>query len=464
MRRSLSSALNWLVFAIALCDFFCLQAALGIGYWFWSAFPWHGNFQPFEIYGRLLWVVPPLGVLVFKSVGLYKSKMGVMGVEEQSLIFKAIWTLYFCVLAFMFFYRGSLFSRLATFYSIFIAILLISVERYLFRHLIEWLHKHDIAVQNGLICGAGYHGQRLARWIRQTPKLGIRIRGFLDDDLESLLKKPAEAECFGKVADLQEVIERENIAVVFIAHRRLIEARVIEILQMCRQMKVRCWVIPALFQIHIESLVLSNIGGIPLVGIREQLSRNYYRLLKRAFDFFVSIGLIAFLLPLMFLIALGIRMTSKGPVFFRQKRVGKDGVPFTIVKFRTLKAHAGGEAISPELRKENHKDSAHPFQRFLRRTGLDEIPQLINVLRGDMSIVGPRPEMPFIVRNYGPLERERLNVHPGITGLWQISDDRKRLLIHENMDYDLYYIEHMSFNMDLAILMQTVFVVLKRFL
>jgi lipopolysaccharide/colanic/teichoic acid biosynthesis glycosyltransferase len=127
-----------------------------------------------------------------------------------------------------------------------------------------------------------------------------------------------------------------------------------------------------------------------------------------------------------------------------------------------MQIHANKANISPELLAASPATPLHPFQRFLRRSGLDEIPQIINVLKGDMSMIGPRPEMPFIVKGYGSLERERLTVKPGITGLWQISEDRKRLLIHENMDYDLYYIEHLSFNLDLAILMQTVFVVLKR--
>ncbi|MFA7002127.1 MAG: sugar transferase [Candidatus Omnitrophota bacterium] len=464
MRRSFSSALNCLALSLVVADFVCLQIALAAGYWLWRAYPWHGNYQPFQVYAVLLWAVPPLGVLVFKSVGLYKSKMGVMGVEEQSLIFKAVWILYMYTFALTFFYREFLFSRLATFYSVFVAILLISTVRYLMRHGIEQLHRRGIAVQNAIICGAGYHGQRLERWIRQSPKLGIRVAGYLDDDLEALHKKPENPPCLGPIKALRAIVKENDVSLIFIAHRRLIEARVIEILQICRNLNIRCWVIPALFQIHIESIALSNIGGIPLVGLREKTSRSYYRAFKRILDILCSLLLCVMLLPLGLAIALGIKAVSDGPVFFHQKRVGKDGKPFTIIKFRTLLVRHGNADISPELKKEGAaKPSSTPYQQFLRRSGLDEIPQILNVLRGDMSLVGPRPEMPFIVKRYGPLERERLTVRPGITGLWQISEDRKRLLIHENMDYDLYYIEHLGFNLDLAILTQTLFVVLKRF-
>lgn len=131
-----------------------------------------------------------------------------------------------------------------------------------------------------------------------------------------------------------------------------------------------------------------------------------------------------------------------------------------MLKFRTLRPASRKDEVSPELQKGSKK--LNPFFALLRRTGLDELPQLINVLRGEMSIVGPRPEMPFIVDKYGPLERERLNIKPGITGLWQISKERKKLFIHENMDYDLYYVEHLSFNLDLAILVKTIWTVLSR--
>ena len=132
-----------------------------------------------------------------------------------------------------------------------------------------------------------------------------------------------------------------------------------------------------------------------------------------------------------------------------------------MVKFRTLSKDAPSESPSPELEGGSGRAVA-PFASFLRRTGLDELPQIFNVLRGDMSLVGPRPEMSFLVEKYSLLERERLLVKPGITGMWQISEDRKKKLIHESIDYDLYYVEHIGFNLDLAILMKTVLVMLRR--
>lgn len=447
---------------IAVLDFFCLQIALLIGYWLWITFPWHGNYQFFSEFSLILWILPPIGIVVFKAVGLYKPEMGVIGVQEQSLIFKAIWIVYIIAFAFSFFYREIEFSRLATFYSIFFAIFLISLERFFARHLFIWLNQKGAVARQALIFGAGYHGQRLERWIRQSPQLGIRVVGYLDDEIERLVKKPESPPWLGTLSDLAAIAPKKKIALLFIAHRKLEESRVVEIFLHCRSLGIQCWAIPSLYQFHVERAQLQNIGGIPLLGFRGHFGLRSYLVVKRVLDILISSILIILTLPLSVLIALGIVAEKDGPLFFRQIRVGLNGKKFNMIKFRTMKGGVKKDDISPELKKDAKAIS--PFRAFLRKSGFDELPQMINVLRGDMSLVGPRPEMPFIVEKYGPLEKERLTVKPGITGLWQISEDRKRLLIHENMDYDLYYVEHFGFNLDLAIMVKTILTVLKRIL
>ncbi len=455
--KSISPAkFKYLMLGVALLDFLCFQAALLIGYWLWVNFPWHSNYQPFSTFALILWILPPSSIIIFRLVGLYKSEMGVIGVEEQSLIFKAIWIVYMLNLAVSFFYRDVNFSRLAVFYSIFIAIFLVSVERYFVRHFFEWLHKQGIAIHKALILGAGYHGQRLARWIEQSPKLGLQVVGFLDDEIERLVKKPVSPPWIGKLSDLEKLVRTKHISILFIAHRKLEESSVANIFQRCRVIRLSCWAIPSVYQFYIERVQLSNIGGIPLVGFRQEFRRKYYLAVKHFLDMIIGFLLLVSLSPLIVLVALGILMTSGRPILFKQSRVGQDGKEFVIFKFRTLKSAGAKDAISPELGKSASRRGMTPLGSFLRRTGLDEIPQLLNVMRGEMSLIGPRPEMPFIAEKYGPLEKERLKIRPGITGLWQISQDRKRILIHENMDYDLYYVEHFDFNLDLAIFVKTI--------
>lgn len=447
----------------ALFDFICFEAALLLGYWLWITYPWHGNYQYFSDYAGILWIVPPLGVFVFHAVGLYKPQMGIMGVAEQSLIFKGIWLLYFAAFAISFFYRGVDFSRLATFYSIFIAIVLISIERHLVRYLYAWLHAKGLFGQKALIYGAGYHGQRLARWIQQSPKLGIKVMGFLDDHTERLVKKPVSPKIVGGFEDLKSLVEEEDIRILFIADRKLEDVNIYAFFEICQDLGVTCWAIPSVFHPHIERVSFKSIGGIPLVGIREQAGFKLYLSTKRVLDFLFASVLAVLLAPVYLLVALGVYLTSGTPVLFRQIRIGQGGKKFTVYKFRTLKP-GYADTISPEIGSKKAKNpEISVFAAFLRSSGLDELPQLVNVLRGDMSLIGPRPEMPFIVEKYGPLEKERLRLKPGVTGLWQISRDRKRQLIHENMDYDLYYAENVAFNLDLAILVKTLFTVASRF-
>jgi lipopolysaccharide/colanic/teichoic acid biosynthesis glycosyltransferase len=195
--------------------------------------------------------------------------------------------------------------------------------------------------------------------------------------------------------------------------------------------------------VDLDGIIL-NVVGYP--------ERNWhYEAAKRPFDFLCALAIIAMTLPVWLVVALAIHFDSPGPILFRQKRVGVGGRTFEMFKFRSMQTNAPQYGFSP---KQSHDPRITRTGRFLRRTSLDELPQLLNVLRGDMSLVGPRPEMPFIVERYTALQRQRLAVRPGITGLWQLSADRSEL-IHENIQYDLYYITHRSFFMDCAVLIHT---------
>ena len=177
----------------------------------------------------------------------------------------------------------------------------------------------------------------------------------------------------------------------------------------------------------------------------------------RSFDLVFALLVVTIGAPLFLIPMLLIRRESPGPVFFLQTRIGKDGRPFRMIKFRTMHLEASGDAPAPSQRDDPRITN---IGRWLRRYSLDELPQVINVLKGEMSMVGPRPEMPFIVDKYGPMERERLRVKPGLTGLWQISYARGEA-IHDNIDYDIYYIENQSLLLDFMILNLTLFAVVK---
>jgi len=190
----------------------------------------------------------------------------------------------------------------------------------------------------------------------------------------------------------------------------------------------------------------------------DRAAPRYYAFCKRALDLTISALLLTLFAPLLALIALLIRMDSPGPALFIQKRVGRNGELFDIYKFRSMYAGSAKYALSPTT---SHDPRITRIGRLLRRTSLDELPQLLNVLLGNMSLVGPRPEMPFIVERYNQQQRQRLSVIPGVTGLWQISPHRA-YPIHQNIEYDLYYIRNRTFMMDIAILVQTAFFTMRR--
>jgi len=195
---------------------------------------------------------------------------------------------------------------------------------------------------------------------------------------------------------------------------------------------------------------IDKIGQIPLIKEDDDFKNSYLRI-KRYSDLLFAVILLCLLWPLYIVIAFAIKIDSKGPVFFKQDRVGKDGEIFQIYKFRTMSVETDPYAINPLDQNDSRITKAG---KFLRKSSLDELPQIINVLKGNMSFIGPRPEMAFIVAKYNEIHKERLKILPGITGLWQLSGDRKKA-IHENMNYDLYYIRNVSFFLDLTILIKT---------
>lgn len=201
---------------------------------------------------------------------------------------------------------------------------------------------------------------------------------------------------------------------------------------------------------------ISELKTKQFAGLEAGAKKPLYEGVKRVLDFiFALTGLIIFL-PFWILVGLLIRFDSPGKAVFTHTRIGKDGKPFTLYKFRTMYKGVKDEELAPQSPDDKRITR---IGRFLRRTSLDEMPQLINVLRGDMSLVGPRPEMPFIVEHYTPLERKRLLVKPGLTGLWQIMG-RKDLPLHHNVEYDFYYITRRSLWMDFVIILKTIAVVI----
>jgi exopolysaccharide biosynthesis polyprenyl glycosylphosphotransferase len=394
---------------------------------------------------------------VFRSIGLYREHHSLLNIREYEDLFKGwILTAGISLVALTLVERS--FQSRGIFLLVW-GILLLAL--FLFRFVVYRMgitfRRMGWRDRPVLVYGAGEVGRKLVERIQRSPKAGLDVRGFLDDAPSLKGQKILGVPVLGGYSDLADCIQVSGAEEVLVAMSRAPWNAVGAILQTCRKLDVEVRVVPTLFDIVLQQVEFTEMDGLPLIGMDAPRIPPGSAFLKRLFDLSVALVLLVLASPVMAAIAFAIQWVDGKPVLFRQKRIGMGGEPFEILKFRSMYVDAPKYAVTPGS---GHDPRITPIGRILRRTSLDELPQLLNVLRGDMSLVGPRPEMAFIVDTYNDLQRQRLNAKPGITGLWQISPDRAQA-IHENMDYDIYYIRNQSFLLDLAILAKTAVSVVK---
>lgn len=454
--------MNSNIFALLqrLADFFTVVASFCFGYWCYLL----GNGSVPYSFVEFLGLGSCTGLLflmVFQSLRLYENKPSLLHVVESRRLLIG-WALGSLILfAVTFYFRVLDLSRVMVTVSLGIAFLSLVAERSIFYHL------HLLARRSGhggravVIYGAGVVGRHLYKRIYHSPGLGFSVVGFLDDDVNIWGKEVHIGEVrsrkngntvIGGQDQLAELKKQRDLREVFLAMPNATHQRTMELVQLCRKTGLSVSVVPPTYGHQMHNLEVEDIGGIPIIREKETHPHLLYPFFKRLFDILMSLCVILILSPLYLVLALVIKLDSPGPVIFRQKRVGLNGKEFDFFKFRTMYVHTSPYAQTP-----NNSDDPRitRFGRWLRRSSLDELPQFWSVVKGEMSLVGPRPEMPFIVSTYNDEQRERLKVKPGITGVWQISAVRGEP-IHANMEYDLFYIEHRSLLLDLIIMIKTI--------
>jgi len=440
-----------------LVDAFTVLASFGLGFALWQ---WIGpalaieafEYEGLSRYTSFLGVTLATVMVGLEVHGLYKPQRSLMNVREFELILKTWGKACLFSLAILFMVEQLYFSRGVFVLTWGIMLVGLMVERYAFFKFNNWVRRKGFVETTCLIYGAGEVGRKLHDKFRESPKLGLHVAGFLDDDPASRGKRYHRVPVLGDFSGLRETIIRTGATKLFIALSQVPSKVVIDIMNVCRETGCEFQIVPSLYDIVIQRVKVSELEGIPLIGLAEPTYSWKTVIMKRIFDVVAASLLLFVLSPVFLVLALAVKFSSKGPLIFVQKRIGKDGKRFLFYKFRSMYTEAPKYGVTPQTKQDPR---ITPVGRFLRRSSLDELPQLWNVLKGDMSLVGPRPEMPFLVSKYNDLQRQRLNVKPGITGLWQISADRKNA-IHENMDYDIYYINNQSFLLDMVILVRTV--------
>ncbi len=420
------------------------------------------QFTPLDAYWVVAGLFLPVTMASFYTLGRYQPRRDVLVLSDSARIGVGVLIGTAAVIVVFFVSRPLFFSRLMFLYLAAFALV----------GTFAWLLARRVAV--GLLRRAGYDNQRIlivgdgvvAKYLMQqltaNPSSGNRVVGYLAADANAPETGFGRFQRLGDLADLELVIQGDVIDEVYVALPSSGQHEMGPVLERCRREGVRFWMVPDLVEAQFGRMGFNQMAGIPLITLSDDRIAGFKYFQKRALDVGLSAVGIVLTAPLWPLIALAIRLDSSGPIFFRHTRIGRGGKEFTLLKFRSMVQHADLEKdqmfegeTHPMLFKVPGDRRRTRVGRMLRRLSLDELPQLLNVLVGNMSLVGPRAQVPDEVAQYDTWARHRLRVLPGLTGLWQVSG-RSDLPFEEMVMLDTYYVAHWSLGLDLRILLKTI--------
>jgi exopolysaccharide biosynthesis polyprenyl glycosylphosphotransferase len=396
--------------------------------------------------------------VVFAIYGLYDLRRPTHATAELQRLFNAI---AICVLLVVLFYFVTQNRPRADLIPVLLVVSLVTITtgRLVTRRLGHSLNAHAVTSLVTLIAGTNDEARALARTLQRRPWMGYRVCGFVEVS-QSGLAVIDGLPVFGTVDEIGQISRERSIQSVIIAGSAA-GGSTLQLIDSALSAEISVRVSPGLANLGAARVILEPLDGMALFSLRRHRFSRRQRLLKRTLDLGVTSIALVITAPFMIAIALAVKLTSPGPVLFKQRRVGEQEREFTILKFRTMVvgAHAQRGSLDNEadglLFKMRRDPRVTRVGRFLRKTSLDELPQLFNVLRGEMSLVGPRPALPEETARYAESQRGRLRVKPGVTGLWQVNG-RHDLVFEDYVRYDLFYVENWSLTMDLYILAKTI--------
>ncbi|UCC62731.1 MAG: sugar transferase [Anaerolineae bacterium] len=420
------------------------------------------NWVPYAVFQPVAWVLTLLLLIVFALGGVYHQRRGRSLLDEVYAVLNGTATAIVIVMAATYLIRFY-HSRIIFLLVGAVVVGLLGMERLFLRRARAELRKRGHGIRRVVIVGAGEVGRSVMRNIVARPELGYLVVGFVDDNPDKGSTDIGRFKALGGLENLPHIVSREAVDEVIITLPWMYHRKILSIVRQCERHEVRSRIVPDLFQLSLSRVEVEDLAGIPLLGLSGPSVDNWVWWVKRALDFSVGLIGLAMASPLMLVIGLAIKLDTPGPVIFSQTRVGKDGRLFTCYKFRTMRA--GADEEKERLARLNEAQGAlfkikddpriTRIGRLLRRASLDELPQLYNMLKGDMSLVGPRPPLPEEVSQYLEWHKRRLETWPGLTGLWQVSG-RSNLTFDEMCLLDIYYVENWSLTLDTKIVLQTI--------
>ena len=466
--RSQSRARTIFAATLALTDMVMAALAFYLAYWMRRWIPWPEqaqNMGQVQDYTTLIVTHVLSIVIIFGFSRLYQVSRATSRIDEFYSVFKStsMGMMMGVALSSLLFKNTALamdYSRGMVLYGWGLTIVLITLGRLTHANLRSRLRERGWGCDRVLIVGTGDVGRMVHQKIQSNPGMGYEVAGFVAAN-GSDREAPLGAEILGRAGELAPLIEEHDVDEVIIALPEATHQDILMLLSECERGQVTIKVFPDVFQIMASPVGIGDLGGLPLVTVRDIALRGWRRIAKRLMDIAgATIGLIL-LSPVMMLVAVLIKLDSRGPVFYVQERMGLDAKPFSMLKFRSMRQNA--EAHGPGWTVEDDPRITR-LGRILRRINVDELPQFINVLLGQMSLVGPRPERPIYVNQFRrsiPRYMDRHWEKAGLTGWAQVNGLRGDTSISERTKYDLWYIENWSLLLDVKILLRTIFNVFK---
>jgi exopolysaccharide biosynthesis polyprenyl glycosylphosphotransferase len=454
--------------AFFLADLLLVNAGFALAYWLrydLRLWPEAGQFYdaPFSAYYLALGILIAVLFSTFARRGLYQLRRTTQWLDEVGIILTST-TVAVSVLVMVFFvFRPGVTSRAMLFYAWVAIVVLLSAMRLGVRAAIAQRRRQGVGLSRVLIVGAGRIGKMVMQQMAGRPGLGYVLVGFCDDVAVAHGADFGRFRCLGGVRDLVQVVAEQRVDELVIALPSADHEKILDVVALCERLDVRFRLVPDTYDLMLGAIDVDNLAGIPLIGVREAALHGFNSAVKRATDIAAAAAALIALAPVMLLVAIAVKLDSRGPVFHPQERVGAGGRVFRIYKVRSMYQDAERRLVELVERNETggtiFKMRNDPRRtrvgKIIRRLSLDEVPQFWNVLVGDMSLVGPRPPIPKEVEEYDEWHKRRLEVTPGLTGLWQVSG-RSDLPFDEMVMLDLYYIENWSLGLDLKIILQTI--------
>ncbi len=449
-----------------LSDFLTINATFAL----WILLRRHFGFTSaltFSDYAVVSGIVFLYWLLIFMFFGLYRSWYAQSRFDEFVALLKAITVGVILIFLLTIDLRHDVanpfpLSRVLIFSYWLLLLLLVSAGRLVLRSIQRRLLESGIGLRKTIIVGQGERAVELKKKVEQYPALGYQVVGFVTlPEGEPLISEEA---VLGKLHNLGELIQSRDVEEVLIALEESERAQVVNVLGEVNGLDVNLKIVPDLYDIVVGQARTNHIYGFPLIEILPELMPPWERRVKRLMDLGVSAAVLILFAPIWILVGLIIKIDSKGPILYKQERVGRNGKIFTIYKFRSM--YQDAEERTGPVWAGTDDPRITRVGRILRKLRVDEVPQFINVFKGDMSLIGPRPERPYFVEKLKkeiPFYSRRLRIRPGITGWAQIKHEYDQSLddVRKKVQYDLFYLENMSLRMDLKIILSTLSVMLR---